>query len=154
MTAPLRSPPIAAADSLLTSPILPTLLRLALPNAVAMFGSTLVAVAETAYIGRLGIVPLAAIALAFPFTMLMQTTSAGAIGGSVSSAISRALGANNVDRANALAWHAATIGIVGGLFFTLMMLLFGQRLLRCLAVMARSWLKPPATPPFCSPARS
>lgn len=60
--------------------------------------------------------------------MLMQTTSAGAIGGSVSSAISRPLGANNVDRANALAWHAATIGIVGGLFFTLMMLLFGRRL--------------------------
>ncbi|MGA9089367.1 MAG: MATE family efflux transporter, partial [Bradyrhizobium sp.] len=42
-------------NSLVTSPILPTLLRLALPNTVAMFGSTLVAVAETSYIGRLGI---------------------------------------------------------------------------------------------------
>ncbi|MBN8962299.1 MAG: MATE family efflux transporter [Rhizobiales bacterium] len=128
MNAPVRPQPVAAANPLLTSPILPTLLRLALPNVVAMLGSTLVAVAETAYIGRLGIVPLAAIALAFPFTMLMQTTSAGAIGGSVSSAISRALGANNVDRANALAWHAATIGILGGVFFTLMMLLFGRQL--------------------------
>jgi putative MATE family efflux protein len=128
MNAPVRLQPAAKANTLLTSPILPTLLRLALPNVVAMFGSTLVAVAETAYIGRLGIVPLAAIALAFPFTMLMQTTSAGAIGGSVSSAISRALGADNVDRANALAWHAATIGVLGGLFFTSMMLLFGRRL--------------------------
>jgi putative MATE family efflux protein len=128
MNAPMRLPPTGAANALLTSPILPTLLRLALPNVVAMFGSTLVAVAETAYIGRLGIVPLAAIALAFPFTMLMQTTSAGAIGGSVSSAISRALGADNVDRANALAWHAATIGIIGGLSFTVMMLLFGRAL--------------------------
>jgi putative MATE family efflux protein len=128
MNAPMRLPPTGAANALLISPILPTLLRLALPNVVAMFGSTLVAVAETAYIGRLGIVPLAAIALAFPFTMLMQTTSAGAIGGSVSSAISRALGADNVDRANALAWHAATIGIIGGLSFTVMMLLFGRAL--------------------------
>jgi putative MATE family efflux protein len=128
MNAPMRLLPTGAANALLISPILPTLLRLALPNVVAMFGSTLVAVAETAYIGRLGIVPLAAIALAFPFTMLMQTTSAGAIGGSVSSAISRALGADNVDRANALAWHAATIGIIGGLSFTVMMLLFGRAL--------------------------
>lgn len=127
MNASVRPQPVATPNALLTSPILPTLLRLALPNVVAMFGSTLVAVAETAYIGRLGIVPLAAIALAFPFTMLMQTTSAGAIGGSVSSAISRALGAGNVERANALAWHATTIGILGGVFFTVMMLVFGRR---------------------------
>ena len=57
MNAPVRLQPAAKANTLLTSPILPTLLRLALPNVVAMFGSTLVAVAETAYIGRLGIVP-------------------------------------------------------------------------------------------------
>jgi Na+-driven multidrug efflux pump len=61
--APLDTPPVSVpANSLLTSPILPTLLKLALPNTVAMFGSTLVAVAETSYIGRLGTVPLAAIA--------------------------------------------------------------------------------------------
>jgi Na+-driven multidrug efflux pump len=69
----------APANSLLTSPILPTLLRLALPNTVAMFGSTLVAVAETSYIGRLGTEPLAASALAFPFSMLTQMMSAGAM---------------------------------------------------------------------------
>jgi hypothetical protein len=32
-------------------------LKLALPNSIAMFGGTLVAVAETFYIGRLGIEP-------------------------------------------------------------------------------------------------
>jgi len=113
------------ADRLLTAPILPTLLRLALPNTVAMAGSALVAVAETAYIGRLGTVPLAAIALAFPFTMLMQMTSAGAMGGSVSSAISRALGAGDQDRATTLAWHAAVIGLIGGIVFMLTMWAFG-----------------------------
>jgi putative MATE family efflux protein len=118
----------APANSLLTSPILPTLLRLAFPNTIAMVGTTLVAVAETSYIGRLGIEPLAGIALAFPFVMLTQMMSAGAMGGGVSSAISRALGAGKPDRAAILALHAAIIGVCGGLFFTVMMLLFGRQL--------------------------
>jgi MATE family, multidrug efflux pump len=126
--APLDAPPISVPmNSLLTSPILPTLLKLALPNTIAMFGSTLVAVAETSYIGRLGIEPLAAIALVFPFAMLTQMMSAGAMGGGVSSAISRALGAGNRDRAATLALHAAIIGACGGIFFTLLMLLFGRQ---------------------------
>src|ERR1700682_6491842 len=125
--APLDAPAMeVTANSLVTSPILPTLLKLALPNAVAMFGSTLVAVAETSYIGRLGIEPLAGIALVFPFVMLTQMMSAGAMGGGVSSAISRALGAGNRDRAATLALHAAIIGAGGGIFFTVMMLLFGR----------------------------
>src|SRR5271169_6691164 len=98
--APLEAPAVVAApNSLLASPILPTLLGLALPTTVAMFGSTSVAVAETSYIGRLGIEPLAAIALVFPFAMLTQMMSAGAMGGGVSSAISRALGAGDHSRA-------------------------------------------------------
>jgi putative MATE family efflux protein len=126
--APLDAPTVNVPESsLLTSPILPTLLRLALPNTVAMFGSTLVAVAETSYIGRLGTEPLAAIALVFPFAMLTQMMSAGAMGGGVSSAISRALGAGNRDRAASLALHAVIIGAYGGLFFTAMMLLFGRQ---------------------------
>src|SRR3982750_4299429 len=126
----MNAPPAVSlavpANSLLTSPILPTLLKLALPNVVAMFGTTLVAVAEPPYIGRLGTEPLAAIALVFPFVMLTQMMSAGAMGGGVSSAISRALGAGQRDRAAVLALHAAMIGACAGLFFTIMMLAFGR----------------------------
>jgi putative MATE family efflux protein len=86
----------------------------------------LVAVAETSYIGRLGTEPLAGIALVFPFVMLTQMMSAGAMGGGVSSAISRALGAGNRERAATLALHAAMIGACAGLFFTVMMLGFGR----------------------------
>ena len=126
--APLDAAPVSIpANTLLTSPILPTLLKLALPNTVAMFGTTLVAVAETSYIGRLGTEPLAAIALVFPFAMLTQMMSAGAMGGGISSAISRALGAGNRERAATLALHAAMIGACGGIFFTVMMLLFGRQ---------------------------
>ena len=111
---------------LLTAPILPTLLKLALPNSIAMLATALVAVAETSYIGRLGVEPLAGIALVFPFVMLTQMMSAGAMGGGVSSAVSRALGAGNRERAATLALHAAMIGTLAGLFFTVMMLLFGR----------------------------
>src|SRR6201747_3165267 len=124
LDAPLKAVP---ANTLLVSPILPTLLKLAIPNTIAMFGAALVAVAETSYIGRLGTVPLAAIALVFPFTMLTQMMSAGAVGGGVSSAISRALGAGNRELAAVLALHAAMIGVCGGIFFTAMMLLFGRQ---------------------------
>jgi putative MATE family efflux protein len=124
---PAAVPP-APTSAILTSPILPTLLKLALPNAIAMFGTTLVAVAETSYIGRLGTEPLAGIALVFPFVMLTQMMSAGAMGGGVSSAISRALGAGNRDRAATLALHAAMIGACGGLLFTVTMLAFGRTL--------------------------
>jgi putative MATE family efflux protein len=119
-------PPATPVGSLVTSPILPTLLKLALPNAIAMFGTALVAVAETSYIGRLGVEPLAGIALVFPFVMLTQMMSTGAMGGGVSSAVSRALGAGDRERAANLALHAAIIGIGGGLLFTAVMLVFGR----------------------------
>ncbi|MCP4618002.1 MAG: MATE family efflux transporter [Bradyrhizobium sp.] len=119
-------PPATPVNSLLISPILPTLFKLALPNAIAMFGTALVAVAETSYIGRLGVEPLAGIALVFPFVMLTQMMSAGAMGGGVSSAVSRALGSGNRERAANLALHAAIIGTGAGLFFTAMMLLLGR----------------------------
>src|SRR5258706_3712396 len=119
--------PLTAVNSLLVAPILPTLLKLAIPNTIAMFGTALVAVAETSYIGRLGTEPLAGIALVFPFVMLTQMMSAGAMGGGVSSAISRALGAGNRDRAATLALHAAMIGACAGLFFTVVMLAVGRQ---------------------------
>src|SRR5438045_9095804 len=107
----------APANTLVTSPILPTLLRLALPNTVAMVGTALVTVAETSYIGRLGTEPLAGIALVFPFAMLTQMMSAGAMGGGVSSAISRALGSGDRNRAATFALPAGIIGAGCGMFF-------------------------------------
>jgi Na+-driven multidrug efflux pump len=72
---------------------LPLLLRLAAPNGIAFFVQACVSMAEVWFVGRLGTSALAAMALAFPFLMLVQTLSAGAIGGAVSSAVARALGA-------------------------------------------------------------
>jgi putative MATE family efflux protein len=103
---------------LLQGPILPTLLRLAVPNVFAMVAATAVGIGETVYVGLLGKTALAAMALVFPFVMLMQMFSSGAMGGGVSSAISRALGGGKPERARALAVHALCIGTASGLFFT------------------------------------
>jgi putative MATE family efflux protein len=122
----LRAP---ANNALLDRPILPTLLWLAWPNALALSAGTAVVIAETSYIGRLGTESLAAMALVFPFVMLTMTMSGGAMGGGVASAIARALGAGDTARASALATHALLIGLCFGLTFTAGMLLFGPAVL-------------------------
>jgi putative MATE family efflux protein len=93
-----------------------------------MLAQAFVAIAETFYAGMLGTTQLAALALTFPFVMLQQMMSAGAMGGGISSAISRALGAGDHTRANALASHALVIGVLAGLAATALMLVFGPRL--------------------------
>jgi putative MATE family efflux protein len=124
--------PASSREVLLTAPILPTLLRLSLPNAVAMTATSLATIAETAYVGVLGVEPLAAMALAFPMIMMMQMMSGGAMGGGVSSAIARALGAGDRPRANTLALHAIIIAVVVGLFFTALFWLLGPAIYRLL----------------------
>jgi putative MATE family efflux protein len=117
---------------LLEGPILATLLRLAAPSVLAMAMQVGVGIAETVYIGRLGSTPLAAMALVFPFLMLAQQLSAGAMGGGVSSAVSRALGAGDTARASTLALHALALGTLLGLVFTAVMLLLGPAFYRLL----------------------
>src|SRR3954447_17509252 len=130
----LPLPPITAParNSLVDGPILRTLLRLAWPNVVALTAGVCVVIAETSYIGRLGMESLAAMALVFPFVILTMTMSGGAMGGGVSSAIARALGAGDTARASMLASHAMLIGVTFGLIFTLVMFLFGPALLQLL----------------------
>jgi len=112
-------------NRLVTAPILPTLLRLSAPNVLAMVMTVLVGIAETYYVGRLGTTPLAAMALVFPFAMLTQMMSAGAMGGGVSAAISRALGASDLVRAQCLVQHALLIGLGAGLVYSAIFLLWG-----------------------------
>lgn len=122
----------ATANPLLTGPILPILLRFSLPNMVAMLATALAAIAETSYVGHFGAPALAGMALVFPFVMLQTMLSAGAMGGGVSSAVSRALGAGDASRANVLAVHALWIGISMGVVFMLVMELCGSAFMSAL----------------------
>ncbi|MDM7966801.1 MATE family efflux transporter [Blastomonas fulva] len=115
----------ARAHLLRHGPILSTLIRLSLPNVIALCSAAIISIAETAYVGSLGVAALGGIALAFPIFMLMQMLSAGAMGGTVSGAISRALGAGDVERAQSLALCALAIGLAMGVMLTAVVLLAG-----------------------------
>lgn len=123
---------LEAPNPLLVGPIIPTLLRFALPNMAAMLATALAAIAETSYVGHFGTPALAGMALVFPFVMLQTMMSAGAMGGGVSSAISRALGAGDQGRANELAVHALWIAFAMGSAYLLLMEFFGSALLYAL----------------------
>ena len=125
-------PEARPAHPLLRGPVLPTLVRLSIPNIIALTTQSLVVIAETSYIGLIGTEALAAMALVFPLIMLTQMTSSGAMGGGVSSATARALGSGNVDRAEAVALHAVVIAVTAGLAFMAVFLTAGPWLLSLL----------------------
>ena len=102
---------------LLEAPIAPTLLRLGAPNVLVMLAQAGVGLIETYFVGKLGTDALAGMALVFPAVMLMQMTSAGAMGGGIASAIARALGARRRSDADALVLHALLIAAVFALAF-------------------------------------
>ncbi len=118
--------------ALLQGPIVPTLLRMAWPNVLIMFAQAATGLIETYWVGYLGTDALAGMALVFPGVMLMQMFSAGAMGGGISSAIARALGAGKREQADALVLHALVINVAIGAAFTAAMLLFGRPLYRLL----------------------
>src|SRR6478735_1332490 len=119
-------------NRLLNAPILSTLLLLAWPNVLVMVAQASTGLIETWFISRLGTDALAGMALVFPGVMLMQMISAGAMGGGISSAIARALGAGRRDQADALVMHALIINIALGLTCSAIMLAFGRPIYQAL----------------------
>jgi putative MATE family efflux protein len=120
------------AERLLSAPIVPTLARLSAPGVLLVAFQSMVSVSDTYFVGRLGTAPLAGLALVFPLIMLLQMTSAGAMGGGVSSAIARALGAGDQAGARRLVAHALVIAAGMGVVFTAAVLALGPPLYRLL----------------------
>ena len=125
------SPPAAGAmaartQQMLHAPLLPTLLRLATPNVVGLFATTLVIGYDGFILGRLGADALAGVALVFPLSMLMLQMSAGGIGGAVTAAVARALGAGRHDDADRLAQHALLVAALLAALFMLVLLGLGS----------------------------
>jgi putative MATE family efflux protein len=117
---------------LLEAPVLPLLLRLALPNVVVMLAQSSTGIVETYFVGRLGTEALAGVALVFPGVMLMQMISGGSMGGGISSAVSRALGAGRRDDADAFVLHALLINAGLGALCTVGVLAGGPLLYRAM----------------------
>jgi putative MATE family efflux protein len=117
---------------LLEGRIVPTLLRLAWPNILVMLVQASTGLIETWWVSRLGTDALAGMALVFPGFMMMQMLSGGAVGGGISSAIARALGAGRRSDADALVWHAIIINVALGIACSVPVLVFGPSLYRAL----------------------
>lgn len=113
---------------LLEGPIAKQLIRLAVPVLVVLSLQTLVGVAETYFVSFLGTDALAGVALVFPLFMLMTMMSNGGIGGGVSSATARAIGAGRKHDADALGTHAVVVGFALGARFTIGVWVWGSTL--------------------------
>ena len=85
--------------------------KLGAPNVSAVVILTSVTVADAWFVGQLGTIPLASLAIVFPFQTMMQMMAGGAIGGGITSAVARALGRDRIDHAESVAWHAVLIGL-------------------------------------------
>lgn len=163
MSPPVRSkpaPPVASAHearrhAILTAPIVRTLLKLALPTITVLVAQTLVGIAETYYVSRLGTDALIGVSMVFPVWMLMTMMSAGGIGSGVASAVARAIGGRRDDDADDLVLHAIVLAVFTGAVFTAGMRLFGHSLFEHLgahdgaliqAQTYANWLFPSAIP--------
>jgi putative MATE family efflux protein len=130
--APAPTKAMRTRATILTGPILPTLLKLALPTMTVLLAQTAVSVAEAYYVGYLGTDALAGVALVFPVFMLMTMMSNGGLGSGVASAVARATGAGHKDDADALVLHALIIQVALGATFSAVMLAFGSPIYRAL----------------------
>lgn len=99
----------ARLQAMLSGPIFLTLLGLAWPNLLMMVAQSSTVLLETWFISHLGVDALAGAALVMPILMLMQSMSQGAMGGGISAAVARALGAGDQALANRLVLHAVVL---------------------------------------------
>jgi putative MATE family efflux protein len=111
---------------------LPLILGLTAPNTSAFVVQSLVILTEVWMIGQLGTQALAAMALVFPFLILIQTMSGGALGGAISSAVARTLGSGEPELASRLIWHALYCCWAGALVFLGVYWLIGETFLQFL----------------------
>lgn len=113
---------------LLQGAIVPTLLAMAWPNVLVMTAQASTGLIETWWVSHLGTDALAGMALVFPGFMMMQMLSAGAIGGGISSAVARALGAGRRADADALVLHAIVVNLALGVATSALFLSFGRQI--------------------------
>lgn len=117
---------------MLEDPIVPTLLRMSWPNVLMMLALASTGLVEMWFLGKLGTDVLTGVAVVVPVLMLMQNMSQGAMGGGISSAIARALGAGEQAQADSLARHAIVLSATIGLVLSLLLLSLSSPLFRLL----------------------
>ncbi|UUX49817.1 MATE family efflux transporter [Nisaea acidiphila] len=124
--------PAAETHPLLEGAIAGKLVRLALPGLLGGLMQSFLYVADGRFVGTLGPLPLAGVALVFPLFALSVMLSAGAVGGAVVAATARALGARDREGAGALVRTALILALLGGGISAVIVQLFGPAFFRLL----------------------
>lgn len=119
-------------SAMLSEPILPTLLSAALPTTVSIGIPILATLGEFYFLSFLGTDTVAAVSLVFPIVTTVHIISSADIGGAISGAIARTLGANARERANAFLLHSVVLAIAFGMICAFLQGLFGPNLYEAL----------------------
>ena len=118
----------AAQSPFIGAPLLPTMLKLAIPGIIGALLQSAMMMVEAGYLRHVGTDALASVAVVFPLVMLAAMFSAGAVGGAVSGATARAMGAGDHRQAGAVLWAAIVIAIFGGTAMGILVIVFGPLL--------------------------
>jgi len=108
------------------------LLNFATPSLVQILVQSAIAVTEIFLLSRLGTDVLAGISAVFPIVTLFVAITTVGMGGAISSAVARSLGARNVSEAQALAAHAILICLIFGAISAAALIFFGPEIYRLL----------------------
>ncbi|HVE09595.1 MAG TPA: MATE family efflux transporter [Paraburkholderia sp.] len=117
---------------MLEAPVAPLLARMGWSNMLMMLAQSSTGLVETWFLAKLGTEVLAGVAVVVPVLMLMQNMSQGAMGGGISSAVARALGAGDAALVERLARHAVTLNALIGVVFSIVLLSLTRPLFRLL----------------------
>ncbi len=124
----------ARTTAILSDPILPVLLTLALPTIAVMLLQTFVGLTETYFVSSLGSDALAGVSVVFPLLMLMQMMANGGFGSGVAAAVARAVGAGRPQDAASLVWHGVWVAFCLGTICTIVMIFGGPQLYQVMGV--------------------
>jgi putative MATE family efflux protein len=128
----------ARTQRILEAPVLPLLLSLAAPNIGEAAARITFLTADALFVSWLGSDALAGVAVVFPLFLVLQTATASGIGSGVSSAIGRALGAGDRERAQSLAGVGLAIALVGAVLTTALLLVLGPALYEAMGLTGRT----------------
>jgi len=104
------------------------LLSFATPTLVQILVQSAIAVVEIFLLSRLGTDVLAGISAVFPIVTLFVAITTVGMGGAISSAVARSLGAGNVSEAQALAAHAILLSLIFGAISAAALIFFGPEI--------------------------
>lgn len=104
------------------------LLRFAVPSLLQILIQSAVAIVEIFLLSRLGTDALAGISAVFPVVTLFIAFTTVGMGGAISSAVARSLGAGNVHEAEAVAMHAIVLCLIFGAISAAVLIFFGPEI--------------------------